>query len=102
MALPGETVDEMVDFVNDNGLGVAGTPDIVVELLRSWDAQSGGSGFCLIMHHDCANDAAVRRFLAAASVAANGNVSVVAGRHVTLAAAARPCLAAAAAGSQIT
>jgi len=32
-------------------------------------------------------------------VAANGNVSVVAGRHVTLAAAARPCLAAAAAGS---
>jgi limonene 1,2-monooxygenase len=61
MALPGETVDEMVDFVNDNGLGVVGTPDMLVELLRSWDAQSGGFGVCLIMHHDWADDAAVRR-----------------------------------------
>ncbi len=61
MAMPGESVDEMADFVNDNGLGVVGTPDMLVELLRSWYAQSGGFGVCLIMHHDWANDAATRR-----------------------------------------
>jgi limonene 1,2-monooxygenase len=61
MALPGDTADEMVDFVNDNGLGVIGTPEMLVELLKSWNAQSGGFGVCLIMHHDWANDAATRQ-----------------------------------------
>jgi limonene 1,2-monooxygenase len=61
MALPGDTPSEMIDFVNDNGLGVVGTPEMLVDLLKSWEAQSGGFGVCLIMHHDWANDFATRQ-----------------------------------------
>lgn len=61
MAVQGENVDEMIDFVNDNGLGVIGTPDMLVELLEKWSNQSGGFGTCMLLHHEWANLEATHR-----------------------------------------
>lgn len=63
MALEGENLPEMVSFVNDGGLGVVGTPDMMVELLRSWLEQSGGFGCLMLLSHDWANPEATRRSL---------------------------------------
>jgi limonene 1,2-monooxygenase len=61
MAVMGENVDEMIEFVNSNGLGVVGTPDMLVELLHGWQEQSGGFGTCMLLHHEWANPEATRR-----------------------------------------
>lgn len=61
MAVEGENVDEMIEFVNGNGLGVVGTPEMLVELLHSWQEQSGGFGTCMLLHHEWANPEATRR-----------------------------------------
>lgn len=61
MAVEGENVDEMIEFVNGNGLGVVGTPDMLVELLQKWQDQSGGFGTCMLLHHEWANPEATRR-----------------------------------------
>jgi limonene 1,2-monooxygenase len=61
MAVEGENVDEMIEFVNGNGLGVVGTPEMLVELLHRWQEQSGGFGTCMLLHHEWANPEATRR-----------------------------------------
>ncbi len=61
MAVEGENVDEMIEFVNGNGLGVVGTPEMLVELLQGWQDQSGGFGTCMLLHHEWANPEATRR-----------------------------------------
>ena len=61
MAVEGENVDEMIEFVNSNGLGVVGTPEMLVELLHKWLDQSGGFGTCMLLHHEWANPEATRR-----------------------------------------
>ena len=61
MAVEGENVDEMIEFVNGNGLGVIGTPEMLVELLDKWLTQSGGFGTCMLLHHEWANPDATRR-----------------------------------------
>jgi limonene 1,2-monooxygenase len=61
MAVEGENVDEMIEFVNANGLGVVGTPEMLTELLHSWQDQSGGFGTCMLLHHEWANPEATRR-----------------------------------------
>ena len=61
MAVEGENVDEMIEFVNSNGLGVVGTPEMLVDLLHGWQDQSGGFGTCMLLHHEWANPEATRR-----------------------------------------
>jgi limonene 1,2-monooxygenase len=55
MAVEGSNIDEMISFVNDNGLGVIGTPEQFVKLLENWQEQSGGFGTCILLHHEFAN-----------------------------------------------
>jgi limonene 1,2-monooxygenase len=52
-ALP-EGVD-LVDAVNESGVGVIGTPDLAIEQLRRLERQSGGFGTYLLMAHDWAS-----------------------------------------------
>lgn len=61
MAVEGEDVEEMIEFVNGNGLGVVGTPEMLVDLLHRWQEQSGGFGTCMLLHHEWANPEATRR-----------------------------------------
>lgn len=61
MAVMGENIDEMIEFVNGNGLGVVGTPEMLVELLQKWQSQSGGFGTCMLLHHEWANPEATNR-----------------------------------------
>lgn len=61
MAVIGSKLDEMIDFVN-NGLGVVGTPDRMVDQIRSLVAQSnGGFGVYLVLAHNWANPDATKR-----------------------------------------
>jgi limonene 1,2-monooxygenase len=61
MAVEGENFEEMIEFVNGNGLGVIGTPEMLVDLLFKWQRQSGGFGTCMLMQHEWANTEATRR-----------------------------------------
>jgi limonene 1,2-monooxygenase len=61
MAVEGENFEEMIEFVNGNGLGVIGTPEMLVDLLSKWQQQSGGFGTCMLLHHEWANTEATRR-----------------------------------------
>ena len=55
MAVSGSRLDEMIDFVNEAGIGVIGTPEQArAQVQRLWD-QSGGFGCMLQMGHDWAN-----------------------------------------------
>jgi limonene 1,2-monooxygenase len=60
-AVEGENVDEMIEFINGNGLGVIGTPEMFVELMNKWQSQSGGFGTCMVLHHEFANPEATLR-----------------------------------------
>ena len=60
-AVQGENVAEMIDFVNDNGVGVIGTPDMLAELVEKWQNQSGGFGTLMLLHHEWASPEATRR-----------------------------------------
>jgi len=61
MAVLGGKLDEMIDFVN-NGLGVVGTPDRMVEQIKNLLKQSdGGFGAYLPLAHNWANPAATKR-----------------------------------------
>jgi len=58
MAVEGNNLDEMVDFIN-GGLGVIGTPEMMVEQLHSLVEQSnGGFGAYLTLAHNWANSRA--------------------------------------------
>ncbi|MEM7538355.1 MAG: LLM class flavin-dependent oxidoreductase [Chloroflexota bacterium] len=61
MAVDGDNLDEMIDFVN-GGLGVVGTPEMMVEQIHSLLEQSnGGFGAYLTLAHNWANPAATKR-----------------------------------------
>ena len=61
MAVLGQHLDEMIDFVNA-GLGVIGTPDRMVEQLKKLVAQSnGGFGVYLVLAHNWASPEATQR-----------------------------------------
>lgn len=62
MALPGNDVREMVEFVNTSGIGAIGTADMVREQIdRLWKQSNGGFGCYLMMAHNWANQEATRR-----------------------------------------
>jgi limonene 1,2-monooxygenase len=57
----GSSFAERVAWVNDTGLGVIGTPDDAVAQIHRLQAQSGGFGPYLLMHHEWARPDATAR-----------------------------------------
>lgn len=61
MAVEGNNLDEMIDFVN-NGLGVIGTPEMMVEQIHNLVEQSnGGFGAYMPLAHNWANPQATHK-----------------------------------------
>jgi limonene 1,2-monooxygenase len=62
MAVGGGNVKEMIDFVNDTGLGSIGTPDDAAAQIDRLARQSnGGFGCYMLLAHEWANPAATKR-----------------------------------------
>ena len=58
----GETLKERIDWVNETGVGVIGTPDDMVRQIESlWKQSNGGFGAYLNMANDFANPEATHR-----------------------------------------
>lgn len=58
----GDTFQERVDWVNNSGIGVIGTPDDAIKQIRLLEEQSkGGFGAYLMMGHEWANPTATAR-----------------------------------------
>jgi limonene 1,2-monooxygenase len=51
----GDTLRERINWVNETGVGVIGTPDDAVAQIEKLQKQSGGAGTYLMMAHDWAN-----------------------------------------------
>jgi limonene 1,2-monooxygenase len=61
MAVEGGDVKEMIDFINEAGVGAIGTvEDARAQVQRLWD-QSGGFGCMLMLGHEWANPEATKR-----------------------------------------
>ncbi|WP_433289648.1 LLM class flavin-dependent oxidoreductase [Pseudonocardia sp. CA-142604] len=61
MAVQGNRVREMIDFINEAGIGAIGTPDDAAAQVQKLVDQSGGFGAMLMMAHEWANPEATRR-----------------------------------------
>ncbi|GAA4767404.1 LLM class flavin-dependent oxidoreductase [Actinomycetospora chibensis] len=61
MAVEGGDVKEMIDFVNEAGIGAIGTPEDGRAQVQRLADQSGGFGCMLLMGHEWANPQATRR-----------------------------------------
>jgi len=60
--LPGNNVKEMIDLVNDTGLGAIGTPEMcTAQIHRLMKQSNGGFGAYLLMAHNWANTAATHK-----------------------------------------
>ena len=61
MAVEGNRLREMIDFINEAGIGAIGTvEDARAQVQKLWD-QSGGFGCMLLLAHEWANPQATRR-----------------------------------------
>ena len=56
-----DAVREMIDFVNDSGLGSIGTADMACEQIERLQKQSGGFGCYMTLAHEWANPEATQR-----------------------------------------
>jgi limonene 1,2-monooxygenase len=62
MAVGGENIREMIDFVNDSGLGSVGTvDDAVAQIERLTKQSNGGFGCYMLLAHEWANPVATHR-----------------------------------------
>jgi limonene 1,2-monooxygenase len=61
MAVEGGDVREMIDFINEAGIGAIGTPDDAAAQVQKLVDQSGGFGAMLLLAHEWANPQATRR-----------------------------------------
>ena len=62
MAVTGNTVREMIEFVNGTGLGAIGTPEAcAAQIERLWQQSKGGFGGYLMLAHNWANPTATLR-----------------------------------------
>jgi limonene 1,2-monooxygenase len=62
MAVGGENIREMIDFVNDSGLGSVGTvDDAVAQIERLTKQSNGGFGCYMLLAHEWANPGATHR-----------------------------------------
>lgn len=57
----GETLDEMIDSINSQGLGVIGTPEMACAQIDRLLGHSGGFGTYVVMAHEWADREATRR-----------------------------------------
>lgn len=61
MGVRGDHLQEMIDFVQEAGIGVIGTPEDARAQVQRLVDQSGGFGAVLLMSHEWADPAATRR-----------------------------------------
>ena len=62
MAVPGNNVKEMIEFVNESGFGAIGTPDMAVaQINRLLKQSNGGFGAYLMLAHNWADPGATKR-----------------------------------------
>ncbi len=62
MAVNGSNVREMIDFVNDSGLGAIGTPEMCrAQIERLWAQSDGGFGAYLTLAHNWADFEATKK-----------------------------------------
>jgi limonene 1,2-monooxygenase len=62
MAVDGNNIRQMIDFVNETGLGSIGTvDDAVAQIERLLKQSNGGFGAYLLLAHEWANPAATNR-----------------------------------------
>ncbi|HEV7979560.1 LLM class flavin-dependent oxidoreductase [Amycolatopsis sp.] len=61
MAVEGGNLKEMIDFINEAGIGAIGTPDDARAQVQRLADQSGGFGAMLLLAHEWANPEATRR-----------------------------------------
>ncbi|WP_224387221.1 LLM class flavin-dependent oxidoreductase [Pseudonocardia sp. ICBG1293] len=61
MAVSGDNVKEMIQFINEAGIGVIGTPDQARAQVQRLVDQAGGFGSLLLMGHDWADPTATKR-----------------------------------------
>ncbi|MFI5041065.1 MAG: LLM class flavin-dependent oxidoreductase [Acidimicrobiales bacterium] len=62
MGVGGDSIREMIDFVNETGLGSIGTPDdAVAQIERLVKQSNGGFGCYMLLAHEWANPEATRR-----------------------------------------
>ena len=62
MAVEGGDVKEMIDFINEAGIGAIGTvEDAAAQVQRLWDQSDGGFGAMLLLGHEWADPEATRR-----------------------------------------
>jgi limonene 1,2-monooxygenase len=62
MAVAGNSVGEMIEFVNASGLGAIGTPEACASQIgRLWEQSNGGFGAYLMLAHNWANPQATAR-----------------------------------------
>jgi limonene 1,2-monooxygenase len=62
MAVLGANAREMIDFVNDSGLGAIGTPEMCrAQIERLWAQSNGGFGAYLMLAHNWADFEATKR-----------------------------------------
>ncbi len=62
MAVNGNSVSEMIEFINGSGLGAIGTPESCAEQIeRLWTQSNGGFGAYLMLGHNWANPQATQR-----------------------------------------
>jgi limonene 1,2-monooxygenase len=57
----GKTFEERIEWINGSGLGVIGTVDDAIAQVERLEAQSGGFGSYLLIHHEWARHDAVRK-----------------------------------------
>lgn len=61
MAVDGSSVKEMIDFINDAGIGAIGTVEDAKAQVQKLVDQSGGFGAMLLLGHEWANPTATKR-----------------------------------------
>lgn len=62
MAVPGDNVREMIEFVNESGFGAIGTPDMAVaQIDRLMKQSNGGFGAYLMLAHNWADPEATKK-----------------------------------------
>ncbi len=61
MSVTGNTIKDMIAFINESGLGAIGTPDMVnAQIERLWKQSNGGFGAYLMLAHNWASFDATR------------------------------------------
>ena len=61
MAVDGSNIREMIEFINEAGIGAIGTPEDARAQVQRLADQSGGFGAMLLLAHEWANPEATRR-----------------------------------------